>query len=84
MGSCSKGRRQLLLILTSTTRTELAPKCGLTRAAIGYYAAGDRTPVSFAVRLRLRKALGIPEGDWDVPANDVEPLTQQPLQKVAQ
>ena len=60
------GRRQLLQILATTTRAEVARRLGYCRSIVGHWAAGEKTPGYWA-RRALERLYGIPMDAWDQP-----------------
>jgi hypothetical protein len=73
MDRCTEGRRQLLAILQRSTRAKVARLIGRCRAAVGFWASGEKLP-EYASRKVMEEKLGIPMGAWDQEAVEVAAL----------
>jgi hypothetical protein len=75
MDRCTEGRRQLLAILQRSTRALVARLIGRCRAAVGFWASGEKVP-EYASRKVMEEKLGIPMASWDQEAVEAAPLAR--------
>ena len=67
----SEGRRQLLVVLRTTSRRAVARAVGVSTAAVGFWACANRVPL-FASRWVLLDKYRIPLDAWDQPEAPVQ------------